>query len=100
MSVGGGPDPDAFTLDEIGRPHGGRRGTTLERRAGEAWVVVARYADLTSASHALDEAIAVGGSPSDYRLVTPEKMGTRRLVLIGSIALAVIVAVSLWQIIT
>ena len=100
MSLGGGPDPDAFTLDEIGRSHGGRHGTTLERRAGEAWVVVARYADLTSAAHALDEAIAEGGSPTDYRLVTPENTGTRRLILIGAIVLAVIVAVSLWQIIS
>jgi hypothetical protein len=99
MSLGGGPDPDAFTLDEIGRSHGGRHGTTLERRAGEAWIVVARYADLTSAAHALDEAIAEGGSPTDYRLVTPENAGTQRLLLIGAILLAVVVAVSLWQII-
>ena len=99
MSLGGGPDPDAFTLDEVGRPHRGRHGTTLERRAGGAWIVVARYADLTNASNALDEAIAEGGSPSDYRLVTPENTGTRRLLLIGAIVMAVIVAVSIWQLI-
>ena len=45
------------------------------------------------------KAIAEGGSPTDYRLVTPENTGTRRLLLIGSILLSVIVAVSLWQII-
>jgi hypothetical protein len=99
MSLGGGPDPDAFTLDEIGRPHGGRHATTLERRAGEAWVVVGRYPDRATASRAMDQAIADGGAPADYRLGTPEHRGTRWLLLVGSILLAVIVAVSLWQII-
>ncbi len=100
MSLGGGPDPDAFTLDEIGRSHGGRHGTTLERRAGDAWTVVGRYPDRATASRAMDQAIADGGAAADYQLGTPEQRGTRRLLLIGSIVLAVIVAVSLWQIIT
>ena len=100
MSLGGGPDPDAFTLDEIGRPHGGRHGTTVERRTGGAWVVVGRYPDRATASRAMDQAIAGGSAPADYRLVTPENTGTRRLLLIGSILLAVIIAVSLWQIIS
>jgi hypothetical protein len=100
MSLGGGPDPDAFTLDEIGRPHGGRPGTTLERRNGETWTVVGRYPDRATASRAMDQAIADGGPPADYRLGTPENRGTQRLLVIGAIVLAVIVAVSLWQIIS
>jgi len=100
MSFGADPDPDAYTLDRVGR--GGLRGrdaTTLERRQGETWVVVARYPDATSAAHALDAAIAEGGSPTDLRLVTRGHPGVHRLLLIGAAVLAVIVAVSLWQII-
>jgi hypothetical protein len=99
MSIGGGPDPDAFTLDRVGRSSGGRRGTSLERRDGEAWVAVARYPDRATASRAMDQAIAEGGAPADYRLTTSENRGVRQLLLIGCIVLAVIVAISLWQII-
>jgi hypothetical protein len=99
MSLGGGPDPDAFTLDRVGRSTGGRRGATLERRDGDAWTVAGRYPDRATASRAMDQTIADGGAPTDYRLGTPENRGTRRLLLIGSIVLAVIVAVSLWQLI-
>jgi hypothetical protein len=100
MSLGGGPDPDAFTLDRVGRSTGGRRGATLERRDGDAWTVVGRYPDRATASRAMDQAIADGGAPRDDRLTTPENTGMQRLLLIGAAILAVIVAVSLWQIIS
>jgi hypothetical protein len=101
MSMGGGtPDPDAFTLDRIGRGTLGRGGgTTLQRRQGDEWVVVGRYPDRVAASRALDDAIAGGGSPADHRLVTEDRRGVDRLVLVGTVLLAVIVAVSLWLLI-
>jgi hypothetical protein len=102
MAYGGGPDPDAFTLDRIGRGRlgRGRGGTTLERRSAETWVAVQRYPDRSTAAHALDEAIAEGGSPTDFRLVTQDNAGVRRLLLIGSIVVGVLVAYSIWQIAT
>jgi hypothetical protein len=102
MSMGGGgPEgPDAFSLDRVGRGARGRGGgTTLERRRGDEWVAVQRYADPAAASQALDEAVADGGSATEYRLVTDDHRGVRRAVLYGGLALVVVVLVSLWQII-
>ena len=101
MSMGGGtPDPDAFTLDRIGRGARGRGGgTTLQRRQGDEWVVVRRYPDRVAASRALDDAIAEVASPADHRLVTEGRRGVDRLLLIGAVLLAAIVAVSLWLLI-
>lgn len=101
MSSGAGPDPDLFSLDRVGRgrPFGRRAGTALERREGSAWVTVARYPDRLAASNALDTAIAEGGAPGDYRLITSENTGFQRSILIASSIMAVLVAYSLWQII-
>jgi hypothetical protein len=100
MSVGGTPDPDAFTLDQVGRGMRGRGpATTLERRQGEAWVTVGRYPDRVAASQALDAAIADGGSLNDYRLVSEDRRGVQRWLVIGVVVLAVVVVLSLWQII-
>jgi hypothetical protein len=100
MSMGnGGPEgPDAFSLDRVGR--GARGGsTTLERRRGDEWVVVQRYVDPAAAAQALDQAVAEGGSATEYRLVTDDHRGVQRAVLFGGLALVVVVLVSLWQII-
>jgi hypothetical protein len=100
MSLGGTPDPDAFTLDQVGRGTRGRGpATTLERREGAGWVTVGRYPDRVAGSQALDAAIADGGSLNDYRLVSEDRRGVQRWLLIGVVVLALVVAVSLWQII-
>ena len=99
MSLGGAPDPDAFTLDRVGRgAGGGRQATTLERREGSVWREVARYPDRATAAQALDELIARGGSPTDHRLVSPDRTGVQGLLLIGAAILVVTFGVSLWQI--
>jgi hypothetical protein len=101
MSIGGGPEPDAFSLDRVGRGRlfGGRGGIVLERRDGASWVAVQRFADRAAASRALDLAVAEGGSPTDYRLTTPENAGAERLLWIGVLTLAPLVLISLWLII-
>ena len=92
--------PDAFTLDRVGRGLRERGPeTALERRQGDRWVELGRYPDRVAATHALDEAIAEGGSPGDFRLVTQDRRGTQRLLLAGVVLLAVVVAFSLWQLI-
>ena len=97
MSIG--PDPDSFSLDRVGRarPDGGA--TVLERRDGNGWSTVERYPDRVAASRALDDIVAGGASPTDYRLRTEERQGVQRFLLIGSVVLAIILLVSLWQII-
>ena len=101
MSDGGGPDPDSFSLDRLGRARPGGGATVLERRDGDGdgWRTVGRYPDWVAASRALDDIVAGGGSPADYRLVTEERRGVQRFLLIGSVVLAIILLVSLWQII-
>jgi len=100
MSLGSGtPDPDAFTLDAVGRGARGGGSTSLQRREGDAWVTIGRYADRAEAARALDRAIADGGAPADHRLVTDERRWLTRSMTILPIVLAVIVVYSLWQII-
>jgi hypothetical protein len=100
MSYGGDPGPDSFSLDRVGRARPGNGvGTVLERRDGDGWNTVDRYPDRVAASRALDVIVAGGGSPTDHRLVTEERRGVQRFLLIGAAVLAIILLVSLWQII-
>ena len=99
MSIGGGPDPDSFSLDRLGRTRPGGGATVLERRDGDGWSTVGRYPDRVAAARALDDIVADGASPTDYRLVTEERRGVQRFLLIGAVVLAIILLVSLWQII-
>ena len=74
MSYGGDPGPDSFSLDRVGRARpGSGAGTVLERRDGDGWSTVGRYPDRVAAARALDDVVAGGGSPTDYRLVTEER---------------------------
>ena len=100
MSYGGDPGPDSFSLDRVGRARpGSGGGTALERRDGDGWSTVDRYPDGVAAARALDDIVARGGSPTEYRLVTEERRGVQCLLLIGAVVLAIILLVSLWQII-
>ncbi len=58
-----------------------------------------RYPDRVAASQALDAAIADRGSLNDYRLVSEDRRGVQRWLMIGVVVLAVVVVLSLWQIV-
>jgi len=65
---GGGPQPDAFTLSDIGRVRRigfRRRPIALERLEDERWVEVERVLDEEQARLALDAA-AGQGVPADH----------------------------------
>jgi hypothetical protein len=99
MSIG--PDPDAFSLDRLGRGRlfGGRGGIMLERRDGDSWIVLERYADRAAASRALDLMITEGGAPTDYRLTIPENSRARRLLWVAVLILTPLVLISFWLLI-
>ena len=99
MSIG--PDPDAFSLDRLGRGRlfGGRSGIMLERRDRDSWIVLERYADRAAASRALDLMIAEGGEPTDYRLTTPENSRARRVLWVAVLILTPFVIISFWLLI-
>ena len=99
MSIG--PDPDAFSLDRLGRGRlfGGPGGIMLERRDGDSWIVLERYADRAAASRALDLMITEGGAPTDYRLMTPENSRARRVLWVAVLILTPLVIISFWLLI-
>lgn len=65
---GGGPQPDAFTLSDIGRGRRvgfRRRSIALERLEGAGWIEIERFLDEGQARLALDAA-AGQGIPADH----------------------------------
>jgi hypothetical protein len=65
---GGGPQPDAFTLSDVGRVRRvgfRRRPIALERLDGDRWIELERILDPEQARLALDAASA-SGVPADH----------------------------------
>jgi len=97
IGAGGPPGIPGPNLADIGRGRFGRfrRVAILEQHDGTAWTVIGRYGSLRDANVALDDAVGAGADPDSMRVVETDTSTamSRALVVIGSLALGVAIAI-------
>jgi hypothetical protein len=95
---GGGPQPDAFTLSDIGRVRRvgfRRRPIALERLDGDRWIEIERVLDEEQARLALDAA-AGQGVPADHLRLRVVSRPADRVLPIALIVFVIAVAALLF----